>query len=120
MLAGLLNWPQASFASKIEINDNSLLVVREVDGGLETIKTSIPAIVTADLRLNQPRFATLPNIMKAKKKPFSTLLPADLKLDLGSLVSIVEVLEPAVRKGGRKVASVQELVDKLKNEANVI
>jgi len=120
MLAALLNWPQATFASKIEIKDKSLEVVREVDEGLETIETNIPAIVTCDLRLNEPRYASLPNIMKAKKKPLEQINASDLGVDIKPRIEQIKVEEPPKRKSGIKVASVAELVQKLKNEAKVI
>ncbi|RIA88233.1 electron-transfer-flavo protein, beta polypeptide [Glomus cerebriforme] len=114
MLAGLLNWPQATFASKVDINDDKLTVTREVDGGLETISCKLPAIVTTDLRLNEPRFATLPNIMKAKKKPLVKYTPDQLNVDITPRLEIISVTEPPVRKGGTKVESVEELISKLK------
>ena len=120
MLAALLNWPQATFASKIEVKDKSLEVVREVDEGLETIETNIPAIVTCDLRLNEPRYASLPNIMKAKKKPLEQINASDLGVDIKPRIEQIKVEEPPKRKSGIKVASVAELVQKLKNEAKVI
>jgi len=120
MLAALLNWPQATFASKIEIKDNSLEVTREIDEGLETIEVNVPAIVTCDLRLNEPRYASLPNIMKAKKKPIEQLTASDLGVDTKPRVEQIKVEEPPKRKAGIKVASVEELVQKLKNEAKVI
>ena len=120
MLSALLNWPQATFASKIEIKENSLEVTREVDEGLETIEVNIPAIVTCDLRLNEPRYASLPNIMKAKKKPLEILSASDLGVDIKPRVQQIKVEEPPKRKAGIKVASVAELVNKLKNEAKVI
>ena len=120
MLSALLNWPQATFASKIEINDKILKVTREVDEGLETIEVKIPAIVTCDLRLNEPRYASLPNIMKAKKKPLEILNAADLGIDTTPRIQQIKVEEPPKRKAGIKVASVAELVSKLKNEAKVI
>ena len=120
MLAALLNWPQATFASKIEVKDKSLEVVREVDEGLETIEINIPAIVTCDLRLNEPRYASLPNIMKAKKKPIEQLIAKDLGVDILNRIQQLKVEEPPKRKGGVKVNSVVELVSKLKNEAKVI
>ena len=120
MLAALLNWPQATFASKIEVKDKSLEVVREVDEGLETIETNIPAIVTCDLRLNEPRYASLPNIMKAKKKPLEQINASDLGVDIKPRIEQIKVEEPPKRKAGIKVASVEELVQKLKNEAKVI
>ena len=120
MLAALLNWPQATFASKIGIKDKVLEVVREVDEGLETIEVIIPAIVTCDLRLNEPRYASLPNIMKAKKKPIEQLNASDLGVDTKSRIEQIKVDEPPKRKAGIKVANVAELVQKLKNEAKVI
>ncbi|KAJ2504071.1 putative electron transfer flavoprotein subunit [Coemansia sp. BCRC 34490] len=121
MLAGLLSWPQATFASKVDINDSSVLeVVREVDGGLETVSSPLPAIVTTDLRLNEPRYASLPNIMKAKKKPLKTFSPADLGIDIKARLQTLKVTEPPKRQGGTMVASVDELLDKLRNEAKVI
>ncbi|WP_019939476.1 electron transfer flavoprotein subunit beta/FixA family protein [Bordetella sp. FB-8] len=120
MLAALLGWPQATFASKIELGDGSATVTREVDGGLETIKIKLPAIVTTDLRLNEPRYVTLPNIMKAKKKPLETLTPADLGVDPAPRIKTLKVTDPPARKAGIKVADVAALVDKLKNEAKVV
>ena len=120
MLSALLNWPQATFASKIEIKDKKLEVVREVDEGLETIEVNIPAVVTCDLRLNEPRYASLPNIMKAKKKPIEQINTSDLDVDITPRVQQIKVEEPPKRKSGIKVASVAELVQKLKNEAKVI
>ena len=120
MLSALLNWPQATFASKIEIKDKSLKVTREVDEGLETIEVNVPAIVTCDLRLNEPRYASLPNIMKAKKKPLEILSALDLGVDTTPRVQQIKVEEPPKRKAGIKVSSVAELVSKLKNEAKVI
>ena len=120
MLAALLNWPQATFASKIEVKDKSLEVVREVDEGLETIETNIPAIVTCDLRLNEPRYASLPNIMKAKKKPLEQINASDLGVDIKPRIEQIKVEEPPKRKSGIKVSSVAELVQKLKNEAKVL
>jgi len=120
MLAALLNWPQATFASKIEIKDKKLEVVREVDEGLETIEVNIPAIVTCDLRLNEPRYASLPNIMKAKKKPLEQINASDLGVDIKPRIEQIKVEEPPKRKAGIKVSSVAELVQKLKNEAKVI
>ncbi|KAJ2799339.1 putative electron transfer flavoprotein subunit [Coemansia helicoidea] len=120
MLAGLLNWPQATFASKVDINGRALEVVREVDGGLETVSAALPAIVTTDLRLNEPRYASLPNIMKAKKKPLQTLTPADLGVEIRTRLQTLKVVEPPKRQGGRVVASVDELLDKLRNEAKVL
>ncbi|MDA7712790.1 electron transfer flavoprotein subunit beta/FixA family protein [Candidatus Pelagibacter sp.] len=120
MLSALLNWPQATFASKIEIKDRTLEVTREIDEGLETIEVNLPAIVTCDLRLNEPRYASLPNIMKSKKKPLEILTAADLGVDTIPRVQQIKVEEPPKRKAGIKVASVAELVSKLKNEAKVI
>ena len=120
MLAALLNWPQATFASKIEIKDKKLEVVREIDEGLETIEVNIPAIVTCDLRLNEPRYASLPNIMKAKKKPLEQINASDLGVDIKPRIEQIKVEEPPKRKSGIKVANVAELVQKLKNEAKVI
>ena len=120
MLSALLNWPQATFASKIEIKDKTLEVTREIDEGLETIEVNLPAIVTCDLRLNEPRYASLPNIMKSKEKPLEILTAADLGVDTTPRVQQIKVEEPPKRKAGIKVASVAELVSKLKNEAKVI
>ena len=120
MLAALLNWPQATFASKIDVKEKSLEVTREVDEGLETIEVNIPAIVTCDLRLNEPRYASLPNIMKAKKKPLDQMSATDLGVDTKPRIEQIKVEEPPKRKAGIKVANVAELVNKLKNEAKVI
>ncbi len=120
MLAALLNWAQGTFASKVELDGGNVKVTREVDGGLETVSLKLPAIVTTDLRLNEPRYASLPNIMKAKKKDLAVMTPADLGVDYKPRLQIVKVAEPAPRKGGGKVSSVDELIDKLKNEAKVI
>ena len=120
MLSSLLNWPQATFASKIEVKDKSLQIVREIDEGLETIEINVPAIVTCDLRLNEPRYASLPNIMKAKKKPIEQINASDLGVDTSPRVEQTKVEEPPKRKAGIKVSSVAELVQKLKNEAKVI
>ncbi len=120
MLAALLGWPQATFASKVEIADGKAKVTREVDGGLETLAIKLPAIITTDLRLNEPRYATLPNIMKAKKKQLDVVKPADLGVDVTPRLMMLKVAEPAKRKGGMMVKDVQELVAKLKNEAKVI
>ena len=120
MLAALLNWPQATFASKIEVKDKSLEVTREIDEGLETIEVNVPAIVTCDLRLNEPRYASLPNIMKAKKKPIDQMIAKDLGVDITNRIQQIKVEEPPKRKSGIKVSSVAELVSKLKNEAKVI
>ena len=120
MLSALLNWPQATFASNIEVKDNSLEVTREIDEGLETVEINIPAIVTCDLRLNEPRYASLPNIMKAKKKPIEEVNVSDLGIDITPRVKQLKVEEPPKRKAGIKVANVAELVQKLKNEAKVL
>jgi len=120
MLSALLNWPQATFASKIDIKDNKLEIIREIDEGLETIEVNVPAVVTCDLRLNEPRYASLPNIMKAKKKPIDQMTAADLGIDATPRVQQIKVEEPPKRKAGIKVSSVAELVQKLKNEAKVI
>jgi len=120
MLAALLGWPQATFASKVVLADGRATVTREVDGGLETLAMALPAVVTTDLRLNEPRYATLPNIMKAKKKPLETVKPADLGVDVAPRLTTLKVTEPPKRQGGAKVADVAELVAKLKNEAKVI
>ena len=120
MLAALADLPQATFASKIEIADGSVSVTREVDGGLETIKLKLPAVVTTDLRLNEPRYVTLPNIMKAKKKPMEIFKPADLGVDVAPRLATVSVVEPPKRSAGIKVADIAQLIDKLKNEAKVI
>jgi len=120
MLAALLGWPQATFASRVELGDGTATVTREVDGGLETIKIKLPAIVTTDLRLNEPRYVTLPNIMKAKKKPLETVAPADLGVDPAPRLKTLKVTDPPARKAGIKVADVAALVDKLKNEAKVV
>ncbi|MBP8307692.1 MAG: electron transfer flavoprotein subunit beta/FixA family protein [Burkholderiaceae bacterium] len=120
MLAALAGLPQATFASKIEIADGKAAVTREVDGGLEKVTMTLPAVVTTDLRLNEPRYVTLPNIMKAKKKPMETLKPADLGVDVTPRLKTLKVSEPAGRKAGVKVADVATLIDKLKNEAKVI
>jgi len=120
MLAALADLPQGTFASKVEVAGDKVNVTREVDGGLETVALSIPAVVTTDLRLNEPRYVTLPNIMKAKKKPLETLKPEDLGVDVTPRLKTVKVVEPAGRKAGIKVPDVATLVDKLKNEAKVI
>ena len=120
MLSALLNWPQATFASKIDVKENKLEVTREIDEGLETIEIGIPAIVTCDLRLNEPRYASLPNIMKAKKKPIEEIVASDLGVDVSPRLEQIKVEEPPKRKAGIKVANVAELVQKLKNEAKVI
>lgn len=120
MLAALLGWSQATFASKIVLGDGEAEITREIDGGLETIKTKLPVVVTTDLRLNEPRYASLPNIMKAKKKPIEEMTPADLGVDPAPRLTLVKVVEPPRRQAGIKVETVAELVDKLKNEAKVI
>ncbi|HWD14952.1 electron transfer flavoprotein subunit beta/FixA family protein [Pseudochrobactrum sp. sp1633] len=120
MLSALLGWAQATFASEVELSEASANVTREVDGGLQTIEVKLPAIVTTDLRLNQPRYASLPNIMKAKKKPLDETTPADYGVDTAPRLKILKTEEPSGRKAGVKVASVAELVDKLKNEAGVL
>ena len=120
MLAALLGWGQATFASKVEPGEGVVTVTREIDGGLETLEVKLPAIVTTDLRLNEPRYASLPNIMKAKKKPLEAIEPAALGVDLTPRLTTLKVEEPATRKAGVKVASVEELVNKLKTEAQAI
>ena len=120
MLSALLGWPQATFASGVEIAGDELKVIREVDGGLEHITSKMPAIITVDLRLNEPRYASLPNIMKAKKKPLDQVSLEDLGVDAEQRLTVVKVEEPPAREAGITVASVSELVDKLKNEAKVI
>jgi electron transfer flavoprotein beta subunit len=120
MLAALMGWPQATFASKVVIAEGKATVTREIDGGLETLALRLPAVVTTDLRLNEPRYATLPNIMKAKKKPLDMLKPADLGVDIVPRLTTLKVVEPPKRQAGVKVADVAELVAKLKNEAKVI
>src|SRR5438876_8514159 len=120
MLAALLGWSQATFASKLEVDGDSVLVTREVDGGLQTVKLKGPAIVTTDLRLNEPRYASLPNIMKAKKKPIEEKTPADYGVDIAPRLEVLKTTEPAGRKSGVKVKTVAELVDKLHNEAGII
>ena len=120
MLGALLDWPQGTFASKVAVGNGSVDVTREIDGGLQTVKLALPAIVTTDLRLNEPRFASLPNIMKAKKKPMETLSPADFGVETAPTLKVLKVEEPAARSAGIKVETVSELVDKLKNEAKVI
>jgi electron transfer flavoprotein beta subunit len=120
MLAALLGWPQGTFASKVEVADGHAVVTREVDGGLETVKLALPAVVTADLRLNEPRYASLPNIMKARKKTIDMMKPADLGVDVTPRLSVLRVEEPAKRQAGARVSSIQELVAKLRNEAKVI
>jgi electron transfer flavoprotein beta subunit len=120
MLAALAGWPQATFASKLAIAEGKATVTREIDGGLETLEISLPAVVTTDLRLNEPRYATLPNIMKAKKKQLDTVKPAELGVDVTPRLTVLKVSEPPKRSAGIKVADVAELVNKLKNEAKVI
>ena len=120
MLAALLGWSQATFASKVEIGDGKAKVTREVDGGLQVVEVKLPAIVTTDLRLNQPRYASLPNIMKAKKKPLDEKAPGDFGVDVKARLKVLKTEEPGGRKAGVKVKSVAELVDKLKNEAGVL
>ncbi len=120
MLAALLGWPQATFASKLKLEGEKAQVTREVDGGLETVSIKIPAVVTTDLRLNEPRYVTLPNIMKAKKKTLEVLKPEGLGVDVSPRLSTLKVIEPGKRKAGMKVADVKALVEKLRNEAKVI
>ncbi len=120
MLASLLGWGQATFASKIVVNKDIAKVTREVDGGLETLSVKLPAVITTDLRLNEPRYASLPNIMKAKQKKIEVITPEDLSVEMKSEIQIIKVEEPAERKPGLKVADVGELLDKLRNEAKVI
>jgi electron transfer flavoprotein beta subunit len=120
MLAAILNWPQGTFTSKINLKEKTMEIVREIDEGLETLEINLPAVVTCDLRLNEPRFASLPNIMKAKKKPIDQIVAKDLGVDITNRIQQLKVEEPPKRKGGIKVSSVAELVSKLKNEAKVI
>jgi len=120
MLAALLGWPQGTFASKLELTDGGIDVTREVDGGLQTVSLKLPAIVTTDLRLNEPRYASLPTILKAKKKPIDETSPEALGIDVTPRLKVLKTVEPPSRQAGKKVASVAELVDKLKNEAGVI
>jgi electron transfer flavoprotein beta subunit len=120
MLAALLGWPQGTFAFRVVVGDGVIDVTREIDGGLQTVSLKLPAIVTTDLRLNEPRYASLPNIMKAKKKPLEEISPETLGVDVSPRLTVVKTTEPAGRKAGVKVASVAELVDKLKNEAGVL
>jgi electron transfer flavoprotein beta subunit len=120
MLAALLNWAQGTFASKLELQDGAIKVTREVDGGLQTVTLKMPAIITTDLRLNQPRYASLPNIMKAKKKPIDTKTAADFGVDVTPRLEIVETREPPKRQAGVRVADIGELLDKLKTEAGVL
>jgi electron transfer flavoprotein beta subunit len=120
MLAALLGWSQGTFASKVNVEGEALTVTREVDGGLETVALTLPAVVTTDLRLNEPRYASLPNIMKARKKPIANMKPADLGVDVTPRLTVLKVSEPPKRKAGQKVGSVAELVSKLRTEAKVI
>ncbi len=120
MLAALLGWPQGTFASKVAIDGDHVSVTREVDGGLQTVRLNMPAVVTTDLRLNEPRYASLPNIMKAKKKPIAEKTPQDLGVDTAPRLKVLKTSEPAGRKAGVKLKTVAELVDKLKNEAGVL
>ena len=120
MLAALAGWPQATFASKVTLADGKAAVTREIDGGLETLSVKLPAVVTTDLRLNEPRYATLSNIMKAKKKPLDTVKPADLGVDVAPRLATLKVAEPPKRSAGERVADVAQLIDKLKNVAKVI
>jgi electron transfer flavoprotein beta subunit len=120
MLAALTGWAQGTFASKLAIDGDRATVTREIDGGLETLSLALPAVITTDLRLNEPRYASLPNIMKAKKKPVAETTPAELGIDVAPRLTVVGVAEPPARAGGVKVASVAELIDKLKNEAGVL
>ncbi|NDU92405.1 MAG: electron transfer flavoprotein subunit beta/FixA family protein, partial [Ferrovum sp.] len=120
MLAALLGWAQATFASRIELGEGNASVTREIDGGLETLSIRLPAVISTDLRLNEPRYATLPNIMKAKKKPLETLTPSALGVDVAARLTLLKASEPPARQGGVKVNDVAELLDKLKNEAKVI
>ncbi|MCL2830543.1 MAG: electron transfer flavoprotein subunit beta/FixA family protein [Betaproteobacteria bacterium] len=120
MLAALLDWPQATFASKVTVADGKLTVMREIDGGMETLQMSLPAVITTDLRLNEPRYATLPNIMKAKKKPLESMKPEALGADIAPRLSFLSFAEPPKRQAGVKVADVSELLAKLKNEAKVL
>ena len=120
MLAALQGWPQVTFASRVDVADGKVKVTREIDGGLETLEASLPAVITADLRLNEPRYAKLPDVMKAKKKPLDTTTPAELGVDVTPRLKTLKVSEPPKRQGGGKVADVADLVNKLKNEAKVI
>jgi len=120
MLAALLDYPQATFASEVKVEGDKVQVTREIDGGLQTLELDLPAVITTDLRLNEPRYASLPHIMKAKRKPLEVKAPADLGVEVGNKVTLVAVNPPAERQAGIKVASVSELVDKLKNEAKVV
>jgi len=120
MLSALLAWPQATFASNLEFCDENIHVTREIDGGLETLSVSLPAVITTDLRLNEPRYASLPNIMKAKRKPLDKIELSELNLDLKEHQKVIKVSAPEVRQAGEKVESVEQLLDKLKNEAKVL
>jgi electron transfer flavoprotein beta subunit len=120
LLAGLLDWPQATFASKLELTNGKAVVTREIDGGLETLEVTLPAVITTDLRLNEPRYTTLPNIMKAKKRPLDILKVADLQIDIAPRLTTLKVEAPRPRKAGIRVASVEELITKLREEAKVI
>lgn len=120
MLAALLNWPQGTFASKVELGDSVVHVTREIDGGLETLKLNMPAIITTDLRLNEPRYASLPNIMKAKKKPLESKTPADFGVEIAPRLKVLDTIDPPSREAGVIVADVAELVTKLKDEAGVL
>ena len=120
MLAALLGWPQGAFASKVEVDGEQATITREIDGGLQQIKVSLPAVLTSDLRLNEPRYASLPNIMKAKKKPLDTKEPGDFGVDIAPRLEVLSTKEPEARKAGVKLDSVADLVDKLKNEAGVL
>jgi electron transfer flavoprotein beta subunit len=120
LLAGLLDWPQATFASKLEMTNGKAVVTREIDGGLETLEVTLPAVITTDLRLNEPRYTTLPNIMKAKKRPLDILKVADLQIDTAPRLTTLKVDAPRPRKAGIRVASIEELITKLRNEAKVI
>ena len=120
MLSAILGWSQGTFASNISIEDDNAKVTREIDGGLETLNIKLPSVITTDLRLNTPRYASLPNIMKAKKKPIDTITPEELKIDVTNRLSTIKVVDPPTREAGVKVETVQELVDKLKNEVKII
>lgn len=120
MLAALLDWPQGTFAFKLELTESKIIVTREIDGGLQTVSLNMPAIITTDLRLNEPRYASLPNIMKAKKKPLDTKSLTDLSLDITTSQTIITTKEPPAREAGIKVENVAELIDKLKNQAGVL
>lgn len=120
MLAGLLNWPQGTFASKLEMEGNHAIVTREIDGGLETLRLKLPAVITTDLRLNEPRYLSLPNIVQAKRKPINVVPIAEMNVDLQSRLNTIKVTAPEKRQAGKKITSAAELVDKLKHEAQVI